>query len=183
MIIFTDRKNAKMPLEKVVENCIKKYKPNAIYLREKDLSDEEYALLAQKIMPLCKQSDTAFYICEREEIAKSLGVKNLHISVKNISKIGTICEFCNISVSIHNVDEVKTAIHAGATNLVFGHIFETQCKQGLPPHGLWQLEEICRVSNVPVVAIGGINSQNCNKVLECGASDFAIMSSAMKSTF
>ena len=42
---------------------------------------------------------------------------------------------------------------------------------------------IHRVSNVPVVAIGGINSQNCNKVLECGASDFAIMSSAMKLSF
>ena len=48
MIIFTDIKSAQMPLEKVVENCIKKYKPNAIYLREKDLSDEEYALFAKK---------------------------------------------------------------------------------------------------------------------------------------
>ncbi len=183
MIIFTDIKSAQMPLEKVVENCIKKYKPNAIYLREKDLSDEEYALFAKKIMQMCKQYDVAFYICERVDIAKSLGVKNLHISVKNISKIGTNCDFCNISVSVHNVDEVKIAIHEGATNLVFGHIFETQCKQGLQPRGLWQLEEICRVSNVPVVAIGGINAQNYDKVLECGASDFAIMSSAMKLSF
>ena len=183
MIIFTDRKSAKMPLEKVVENCIKKYKPNAIYLREKDLSDEEYALLAQKIMPLCKQSDTAFYICEREEIAKSLGVKNLHISVKNISKIGTICEFCNISVSIHSKQEIELAIKLGATNLVYGHIFETFCKKDLSPRGLDSLKEICSLSKIPVIAIGGINGKNAQKVLDMGACDFAVMSSAMTLTF
>lgn len=183
MIIFTDRKSSQMPLDEVVKNCIAKYKPTAIYLREKDLSDDEYALLAQQIMPICVQSDVAFYICERVAVAKSLGVKNLHISVKNIAKIGTICDFCNISVSIHSAEEAKIAIRAGASNLVFGHIFATDCKQGLPPRGLQQLAEICNMSSIPVVAIGGINSKNCIQVVESGASDFAIMSSAMKLSF
>lgn len=183
MIIFTDRKIANMPLDEVVKNCIAKYKPTAIYLREKDLSDDEYALLAKKIMSICKQNNVDFYICERADIARLLGVKNLHTSVNNAPKIGSILDFFNISVSVHNVDEVKTAIRVGATNLVFGHIFETECKRDLTPRGLKQLAEICKVSSVPVVAIGGINSKNCNQVIECGASDFAIMSSAMKLNF
>ena len=37
-----------------------------------------------------------------------------------------------------------------------GHIYATDCKQGLPPRGLDFLEEVCRAVDIPVWAIGGI---------------------------
>ena len=78
---------------------------------------------------------------------------------------------------------MKIAEKLFATNLVFGHIFETDCKVGLTPRGLKQLEKICDIATIPVMAIGGINSNKYKLVLQNGAIDFAIMSSAMKLTF
>lgn len=183
MIIFTDKKSAVAPLENVVYSAIEKYSPKAIYFRDKYISDDEYLDIAKKLKLICEKFDMQFYICHRVEIARVLGVRNLHINLNNISKIGTKTNFDNISVAIHSLEEVEKAQNLGATSLVFGHIFETSCKSGLAPRGIHQLKEICRSSQVPVVAIGGINRGNCNQVLEVGVADFAIMSSAMTLTF
>ena len=113
--------------------------------------------------------------------SKLLSKENTNIN--NLSKIDSKNCFDKISVSIHNEKEVKIAEKLFATNLVFGHIFETDCKVGLTPRGLKQLEKICDIATIPVMAIGGINSNNYKLVLQNGAIDFAIMSSAMKLTF
>ena len=183
MVIFTDFKNAVMPADKIVIECINKYKPKSIFLREKDADDKEYMALAKKIIPICMQNNVELFICHRYQIAKELGVKNFHTNINNLSKIYSKNCFDKISVSIHNEKEVKIAEKLFATNLVFGHIFETDCKVGLTPRGLKQLEKICDIATIPVMAIGGINSNNYKLVLQNGAIDFAIMSSAMKLTF
>lgn len=183
MVIFTDANSATEPLQNVVQAAIKKYAPKAVYLREKHLSDEDYLKLAQNIMTICEQNKVDVYICHRIDIARALGVKNIHVSCKNASKIGAKCDFENISVAIHSASEVEKAQQIGATCLVFGHIFETNCKQGLSPRGIESLEEICSGTNLPVIAIGGITRDNHQQVLDVGASDFAIMSSAMTLTF
>lgn len=183
MIIFTDSKSAIMPLDKVVLECIKKYKPNAIYLREKELDDKEYTILASRVMNICNDYNVDFFVCHRADIARQLGVRNLHTNLNNMSKIGTKSDFDKISVSIHDASEVEIAQKLGATNLVYGHIYQTSCKQGLPPRGTKSLKNICNLSSLPVIAIGGINKHNYSEVLDCGATDFAIMSSGMNLTF
>lgn len=183
MVIFTDSSSAKEDIVSTLIKCIKKYRPTAIYLREKQLSDDSYLKLAQEILAVCKKFKVAMYVCHRVEIARRLGIKNLHLNLKNLSKIGTICDFENISVSIHSINEVKEAVDLGATCLVYGHIFPTVCKLDLPPRGVESLINIVEKTRLPVIAIGGINSSNYNLVLQAGASDFAIMSSAMNLTF
>ena len=59
-------------------------------------------------------------------------------------------------------------------------MFATECKKGLKPRGLEELKEICSKVNLPVYAIGGINKENYESVLEVGVSGIAIMSSLMK---
>lgn len=183
MVIFTNAILAESSMQDVIEKCIKKYNPTAVYLREKHLLDDEYYALAKELLPLCDSYGVKFFICHRVEIARQLGVKNLHINLENLSKIGTICEFDNISVAIHSIDEVEKAQKFGATSLVYGHIFKTVCKPNIQPRGLEQLKEICTLSDLPVIAIGGINRDNYKEVLQAGSQDFAIMSRAMTLTF
>ena len=183
MIIFTDFKNAQMSEGEVLAKCFTLYHPQAIYLREKGLSDNDYLSLARQIKPVCDKIGVDFFVCNKVKIAKLLGVKNLHINIKELSKIDTKNDFDNISVSVHSVEEAKLAKEQGATMLVYGHIFVTACKQGLPPRGLEKLKEICDATTLPVIAIGGIKSTNYVSVLQSGAQDFAIMSSAMNFTF
>lgn len=228
MIIFTDSKNLKLPLEQRVEECINKYSPNAIYLREKHLSEEEYLIVLKKVKAVCDHLNTPIFVCHHFAVAQKLGVKNLHLSFEKLQELKNAPDFCkvfakksllldesyavqqcggdkskmlfqasgtagkflqreesafNLSVAVHNVEEAKQAQKLGVTCLVFGHIFETDCKKGLTPRGLERLAEIVKSVDIPVVAIGGINSKNFASVLKAGAYDFATMSSGMNLNF
>jgi thiamine-phosphate pyrophosphorylase len=71
-------------------------------------------------------------------------------------------------------------LELGADYVCAGHIFETDCKKGVPPRGLSFLRDICAQSPVPVYAIGGIREENENKAIEQGAAGVCVMSGAMK---
>ena len=70
----------------------------------------------------------------------------------------------------------------GAAYLTAGHIYASNCKQGVPPHGLAVLKEICTLSPVPVYAIGGIglNKAQLEEVLACGAAGACVRSAFMQ---
>ena len=45
-------------------------------------------------------------------------------------------DFQEISVSCHSMEDMKTAVENGATQIILGTIFETECKKGLRGKGL-----------------------------------------------
>ena len=47
--------------------------PHAVILREKDLVDEEYKMLAEKVLDMCREEDVNCFLHSRISIAKSLG--------------------------------------------------------------------------------------------------------------
>ena len=63
-----------------------------------------------------------------------------------------------------------------------GHIYESQCKPGVPPRGLEFLREICGMSRIPVYAIGGIrrDAGQIREILDCGAAGACILSDMMR---
>lgn len=88
-----------------------------------------------------------------------------------------------IGCSVHSVNEAKEAVRAGATYLSAGHIFETDCKKGLPPRGPDFLRGVCSSVPVPVYAIGGIHPEDAAQlaaVRSCGAAGVCVMSALMK---
>jgi thiamine-phosphate pyrophosphorylase len=78
------------------------------------------------------------------------------------------------------VEEAIDAEELGANYLIAGHIFETECKQGLRSRGIEFVEKICKNVKIPVIAIGGIRPDNIEEVLNTRVSGIAIMSYAMK---
>ena len=67
----------------------------------------------------------------------------------------------------------------GCTYITAGHVFETDCKKGLPGRGLEFLRNVCAVVEIPVYGIGGIDSDNIALVRNAGASGACLMSSLM----
>lgn len=61
------------------------------------------------------------------------------------------------------------AVKNGATQIILGTIFETECKKGLKGKGLEFVREICKACPVPVYAIGGINLERLQQVMDAGA--------------
>ena len=85
-----------------------------------------------------------------------------------------------IGVSCHSAEEAETAEKHGATYISAGHIFDTDCKRGVPGRGLAFLEATCKAVSVPVYAIGGISPENIDAVRAAGAAGACIMSGLMR---
>ncbi|MGQ4680466.1 thiamine phosphate synthase [Paenibacillus polymyxa] len=93
------------------------------------------------------------------------------MDAKSLLPEGTRC-----GVSVHSLEEVQTAEQGGADYVLFGHVYETYCKAGLVPRGVAQLERICRLSAIPVIALGGIQPHHVPELYHAGASGIAVMS-------
>lgn len=160
---------------------VAKLSPKALIIREKDLSKEDYRALAEKILEISYISNTPCFIHSYIDVAKKLNCKRIHFSIPKLRENKDNLEyFDEISVSCHSIEDVKEAITCGATQVIVGNIFETDCKKGLPGKGLEFLKSICDISTVPVYGIGGISLENIAHVLSTGARGGCMMSGFME---
>ena len=81
-----------------------------------------------------------------------------------------------VGASVHHAAEAKWREDEGADYLIFGHVFVTNSKQGLPARGLEALRDVVNHVTIPVIAIGGMTPARVKSVLETGAAGIAVMS-------
>lgn len=87
-----------------------------------------------------------------------------------------------IGFTIHDISELNTIDSINISYIGVGPVFGTDSKKsGLPPLGTKKLNEICKNSLIPVIAIGNLNSGNFNQVLDAGAYGASFLSSFCKS--
>lgn len=154
---------------------------DAIILREKDLPEAEYEVLAKKVLNICGRYHKKCILHTYVDVARRLNCQNIHLPLPLLmEKQGQLGDFSHIGTSVHSVGDALAAEKAGATCLTAGHIFDTDCKKGLPGRGIQFLADVCRSVNLPVYAIGGITSDNLPLVLETGAAGGCMMSLAMR---
>lgn len=159
-------------------------RPQALILREKDLAPEDYAELAAQVLDICERNQVACFLHSHVAQAEALGCRRIHLSVPDLrEQAGKLGDFSEISVSCHSLADVREAAAAGATRVLLGNIFETDCKKGLAGKGLDFLREICTASPVPVYAIGGISPEKLPDVLAAGAAGGCMMSGFMRMRF
>ena len=164
--------------------------PHAVILREKDLPDDAYKALAEKILSLCEREGVRCFLHSRVSIARNLGCGRIHLSIPALETMSEAelfelqRDFEEISVSCHSLADVKNALAHGATQIILGTIFETECKKGVKGQGLSFVKEIsdyCRANgNIPVFAIGGITPENIELVKAAGARGGCMMSYMMR---
>ena len=196
--IITNRKLCENEnLEKQIEKIFSAYKRKiiledfevvALTLREKDLYKNEYLKLVEKIYPICQKYRIDLILHQNYDLNldEKYNIGGIHLSYdsfkslnKNIRE-GLIKKYKKIRVSIHSIDEAKEVEMLGATYIVAGHIFETDCKKDLEPRGLKFIQELSSTLTIPIFVIGGINQENSNLVINSGAFGVCMMSSLMK---
>lgn len=184
-------------LEKQIEKIFSAYQRKiilenfeivALTLREKDLYKNEYLKLVEKIYPICQKYRIDLILHQNYDLNldEKYNIGGIHLSYdsfkslnKNIRE-GLIKKYKKIGVSIHSIDEAKEVEMLGATYIVAGHIFETDCKKDLEPRGLKFIQELSSTLTIPIFVIGGINQENSNLVINSGAFGVCMMSSLMK---
>ena len=184
-IVITNRHLVQGDFLKQLEKVTKLH-PHALILREKDLTDDAYEILAKKVFDLCKREDITFFLHTKIEIARKIGCQNIHLSIpvlKGLSeteKKALTEDFCEISISCHSMEDVEIAMAGGATQIILGTIFETECKKGVLGKGVEFVREICQKCPLPVYAIGGMNLQRLPLVIDAGAAGCCMMSGFMQ---
>ena len=196
--IITNRKlceneNLERQIEKIFlayekKIILKNFEIVTLTLREKDLDKNEYLNLVEKIYPICKKYRIDLILHQNYDLNldKKYKIGGFHLSYeifkslnKNIRE-GLIKKYKRIGVSIHSFEEAREVENLGASYIVAGHIFETDCKKGLEPRGLKFVEDLSSVLTIPIFAIGGINQENSNLIIDSGAFSVCMMSSMMK---
>ena len=184
-------------LEKQIEKIFSAYEKKiilenfeivALTLREKDLNKNEYLKLIEKVYPICQKYKINLILHQNYDLNldEKYMIKGLHLSYeifkslnKNIRE-GLIKKYKRIGVSIHSLEEAREVENLGASYIVAGHIFETDCKKGLEPRGLKFVEDLSSTLSIPIFAIGGIDEKNSLSVIDSGAFGLCMMSNLMK---
>lgn len=162
---------------------IAKARPDRIILREKHLSENEYTILARKCMDICCKYNVSFSVNTFIDSAEKLNISDVHVPLFMLKDNPLITEkFKTVGVSVHSIEEAKEAEKLKASYIIAGHIFETDCKKGLAPRGTDFLKSVKSVAGIPVLAIGGIGTEQIQSVTDSGADGICIMSYFMKCT-
>lgn len=153
--------------------------PDRIILREKHLSQDDLLKLAIKCKEICDKYSVAFSVNSSIEVARKVNA-NIHLPYELfVENSENIKDFSTIGVSVHSISEAETAEMLGASYLIAGHIFATDCKKGLKPRGLEYLSDISKAVKIPVLGIGGISLERLSSVLQTGAAGACVMSHFM----
>lgn len=186
LIAVTDSASCPRPLAEQIERLTKltELRPQAVILRAKALDKAAYRTLALQAQQSCEAAGIPLILHSDWQLARELGISMLHLPLALLRQISEYerAYFTWLSTSVHSVGEAQEAQALGATVLIAGHIYTTQCKAGLAPRGLSFLQAVCSAVNLPVYAIGGISfdaSQHA-ELQANGARGACVMSAYMR---
>lgn len=152
-----------------------------IQIREKDLSGRELAALASEAMRRVPRSCHVL-VNDRLDIAIAVGAGGVHLgehslTAEDAKRLVSEKHFAAgflVGVSAHSLEAAGAAEKAGADYVIFGPVFATPSKAAFgPPQGVELLQSVCSNVSVPVIAIGGITTQNAEQCVQAGAAGIA----------
>lgn len=149
-----------------------------LQLREKHLSDRELLSAAREIKSVTRGSNTLFVMNDRADLALLSEADVLHLGQDDlpIEKARLIVGDMPIGLSTHSLSQAVEALTKSPMYIGFGPVYPTTTKANPDPTvGAELLGEIVKLSNVPVVAIGGIFPENITDVLAVGAKNVSLV--------
>ncbi|WP_094228045.1 thiamine phosphate synthase [Methanolobus psychrotolerans] len=153
-----------------------------VQYREKSRSTKDMIFEAVQIKNLCG-SKAIFLVNDRVDVAMAVDADGVHIGQDDMP-IATARALLGkdkiIGLTVHNVEEAQEAEKSGADYVGLSPIFDTTTKNdagnGIGPESIRVVKDAI---SIPVVAIGGINKQNCKSVIKDGADSLVAISAVL----
>ncbi len=158
-------------------NVFKSNKISFFQLRLKNTKKERKILIGKKVKKICKKYNVKFLINDEPNLAKKLNTDGCHLGQKdmNINEARKILKNKIIGITCHNsIKLAKIAIDNNADYIAFGAFNDSKTKKARYKAKINILLSIKKMTNIPVVAIGGINSKNYKKLILNKANFLAI---------
>ena len=148
-------------------------------LRLKKENIRNKIFIGKKIKKICKKYQVKFLINDDPMLAKKVNADGCHLGQKdmNILKARKILKNKIIGITCHNsMNLAKKAVADGASYLAFGAFYSSKTKKVKYKASLKILSLAKKLTNTPIVAIGGIKDTNYKKLLLNKANFLAISS-------
>ena len=150
-----------------------------IQLREKKLDEGSFLEEAKEIQKLCRQYQVPFVINDNVDIAARIDADGVHVGQSDM-EAGDVWKKLGpdkiIGVSAQTVEQALRAQEHGADYLGVGAVFPTGSKEDATEVSHETLKAICDAVDIPVIAIGGINSGNVSELRGTGICGVAVIS-------
>ncbi len=146
-------------------------------LRLKKESFKKKLMIGRKIKKICKRFNVKFIINDDVRLVKELNADGCHLGQKDmdIFKARKLIGNKIIGITCHNsIKLAKIAIKANASYLAFGAFYSSKTKKVKYKASINLLTKARKITKAPIVAIGGINSNNYKKLLLNKANFLAI---------
>ena len=146
-------------------------------LRLKRETFKKKIIIGEKIKKICKKFNVKFLVNDDALVAKRLNADGCHLGQKdmNINKARKLIGDKIIGVTCHNsVKLTKVAIKNKADYIALGAFNYSKTKKIKYKASINLLRKVKKITKTPIVAIGGINSDNYKKLLLNKANFLAI---------
>ena len=168
-------------LEKVETAC--RSGVTIIQLREKNLTTNQYYQLAKQVKEITDAYQVPLIIDDRLDICLAVDAAGLHIG-DNELPVSVARKVLGpekiLGVTAKTVKRALEAETSGADYLGTGAIFPTTTKENAPITLISTLKTICQTVAIPVVAIGGLTSENIDQLVDTGIAGVAVVRDLMQ---
>ena len=160
-------------------NILKEKKVSFFQLRLKKINFQKKLIIGRKIKSICKKNNVKFLINDDVYLTKKLNADGCHLGQNDMNIVEARKLIGNkiIGITCHNsIKLAKVAIKNKADYVAFGAFNLSKTKKVKYRASINLLKKVRKITNTPIVAIGGINSENYKKLLLNKANFLAISS-------
>lgn len=168
-------------LEKIETAC--RSGVTIVQLREKNLTTNQYYQLAKQVKEITDAYQVPLIIDDRLDVCLAVDAAGLHIGDDElpVSVARQVLGSDKIlGVTAKTVKRALEAEEGGADYLGTGAIFPTTTKENAPITLISTLKTICQTVAIPVVAIGGLTSENIDQLMGTGIAGVAVVRDLMQ---
>ena len=168
-------------LEKVETAC--RSGVTIVQLREKNLTTNQYYQLAKQVKEITDAYQVPLIIDDRLDVCLAVDAAGLHIGDDELP-VSVARQVLGpdkiLGVTAKTIKRALEAEEGGANYLGTGAIFPTTTKENAPITLISTLKTICQRVAIPVVAIGGLTSENIDQLMGTGISGVAVVRDLMQ---
>ena len=154
-----------------------------VQLREKNLTTNQYYQLAKQVKEITDAYQVPLIIDDRLDVCLAVDAAGLHIGDDELP-VSVARQVLGpekiLGVTAKTVKRALEAEEGGADYLGTGAIFPTTTKENAPITLISTLKTICQTVAIPVVAIGGLTSENIDQLIGTGIAGVAVVRDLMQ---
>ncbi len=154
-----------------------------VQLREKNLTTNQYYQLAKQVKEITDAYQVPLIIDDRLDVCLAVDAAGLHIGDDELP-VSVARKVLGpekiLGVTAKTVKRALEAEEGGADYLGTGAIFPTTTKENAPITLISTLKTICQRVAIPVVAIGGLTSENIDQLIGTGIAGVAVVRDLMQ---